>query len=154
MSVRTIKTATAAGSRGMPRRSMATGISGATISQIAERFGVSLRTLRFYEERGLVRPIRRGSARLYTERDMARIELIMKGRTLGFTLAQIADLIGTATTRSPSAVETEPPVRGSLVDLLSKNEIQQQLQLLLRQRSDVDDALAMLTGIVADAGRD
>jgi DNA-binding transcriptional MerR regulator len=65
-----------------------------TISQMSRVFGVSLRTLRFYEDRGLIKPRREGSARYYRAADRVRMEMILKGKKLGFTLTEIQDLIG------------------------------------------------------------
>lgn len=65
-----------------------------TISQMSRLFGVSLRTLRFYEDRGLIKPRRDGNARFYRGADRVRMEMILKGKKLGFTLTEIQDLIG------------------------------------------------------------
>jgi DNA-binding transcriptional MerR regulator len=65
-----------------------------TISQMSRLFGVSLRTLRFYEDRGLIKPRREGNARFYRGADRVRMEMILKGKKLGFTLTEIQDLIG------------------------------------------------------------
>ena len=65
-----------------------------TISQMSRVFGVSLRTLRFYEDRGLIKPRREGNARYYRASDRIRMEMILKGKKLGFTLTEIQDLIG------------------------------------------------------------
>src|ERR1700735_3147899 len=65
-----------------------------TISQMSRVFGVSLRTLRFYEDRGLIKPRREGNARYYRGGDRIRMEMILKGKKLGFTLTEIQDLIG------------------------------------------------------------
>jgi DNA-binding transcriptional MerR regulator len=65
-----------------------------TISQMSRLFGVTLRTLRFYEDRGLIRPRREGNARFYRGADRVRMEMILKGKKLGFTLTEIQDLIG------------------------------------------------------------
>src|SRR6204780_5069757 len=65
-----------------------------TISQMSRVFGVSLRTLRFYEDRGLLKPRREGNARFYRSTDRIRMEMILKGKKLGFTLTEIQDLIG------------------------------------------------------------
>ena len=65
-----------------------------TISQMSRLFGVSLRTLRFYEDRGLIKPRREGNARYYRATDRIRMEMILKGKKLGFTLTEIQDLIG------------------------------------------------------------
>ena len=57
-----------------------------SISQMSRVFGVSLRTLRFYEDRGLIRPRREGNARYYRSTDRIRMEMILEGKKLGFTL--------------------------------------------------------------------
>jgi len=66
----------------------------ASIGEVARRFGVTLRTLRFYESKGLIHPLRDGYARYYDPRDLVRIELILKGKQLGFTLAEIISMLG------------------------------------------------------------
>src|SRR5258708_646869 len=65
-----------------------------SISQMSRVFGVSLRTLRFYEDRGLIKPRREGNARYYRGSDRIRMEMILKGKKLGFTLTEISELIG------------------------------------------------------------
>jgi DNA-binding transcriptional MerR regulator len=65
------------------------------IGQVAERTGLSLRTIRFYEENGLVRPTSRtgGGFRLYSEDDVARLEVIKRMKPLGFTLDEMSELL-------------------------------------------------------------
>jgi MerR family transcriptional regulator, copper efflux regulator len=65
------------------------------IGQVAERTGLSLRTIRFYEENGLVRPTSRtgGGFRLYSEDDLARLEMIKRMKPLGFTLGEMQELL-------------------------------------------------------------
>src|SRR5271166_517032 len=65
-----------------------------TISQTSRLHNVTFRTLRFYEERGLITPRREGKARLYRAADRVRLVMIQRGKALGFTLAEIIDLIG------------------------------------------------------------
>lgn len=65
-----------------------------TISQMSRLFNVSLRTLRFYEGRGLIQPRREGNTRFYRAADRVRMEMILKGKKLGFTLTEIVDLTG------------------------------------------------------------
>ena len=69
------------------------GLAHLTISQMALLYDVSLRILRFYEDRGLIKPIRDGNARLYRAADRKRLEMILRGKKLGFTLSEISDLI-------------------------------------------------------------
>ena len=63
------------------------------IGDLAKEFGVTLRTLRFYEDRGLLSPERRGTTRLYSRRDRKRLRLILLAKTLGFSLTEAKQLI-------------------------------------------------------------
>lgn len=56
-------------------------------------FQVTARTLRFYEDKELIRPIREGQKRLYTKREQARVKLILRGKRFGFSLEQIRELL-------------------------------------------------------------
>ena len=64
-----------------------------TIGRMCETFGVSARTLRFYETKKLLFPIRKGQKRLFTKRDRARLKLILKGKRFGFSLEEIRQLL-------------------------------------------------------------
>ncbi len=64
-----------------------------TISDLASEFGVTLRALRFYEAKNLLEPIRQGTARVYSARDRIRLQLIIAGKQLGFTLSEISSMI-------------------------------------------------------------
>lgn len=63
------------------------------IRRMCEAFGVTARTLRFYEARGLIAPQRRGQTRLYTRRDRARLTLVLRGKRFGFSLDQLAQML-------------------------------------------------------------
>ena len=63
------------------------------IGDLAREFGVTLRTLRFYEDRGLLSPQRRGTTRLYSRQDRARLRLVLLAKTLGFSLTEARQLI-------------------------------------------------------------
>jgi DNA-binding transcriptional MerR regulator len=65
-----------------------------TIREVSREFGVTLRALRFYEAKRLIAPERRGATRLYRTSDCQRLTLILAGQRLGFTLAEIRDLLG------------------------------------------------------------
>ncbi len=105
-----------------------------TISQMSRLFGVSLRTLRFYEDRGLIKPRREGNARFYRGADRVRMEMILKGKKLGFTLTEIQDLIG-----GKGATETP-----NLEDQLNPQQIVTQIGHLERQRGEIDGAIERL----------
>lgn len=63
------------------------------IRQMCELFQVTARTLRFYEDKELIKPIREGQKRLYTKREQARVKLILRGKRFGFSLEQIRELL-------------------------------------------------------------
>ncbi|MCB9480797.1 MAG: MerR family transcriptional regulator [Desulfobacteraceae bacterium] len=68
-----------------------------SISNLAEEFEISTRTIRFYEEKGLICPGRtEGNQRIYTRKDRARLILILKGRKFGYSIDEIAEIIGLA----------------------------------------------------------
>jgi DNA-binding transcriptional MerR regulator len=104
-----------------------------TIGDLAREFGVSLRALRFYEDRGLLSPLRSGSARIYDARQRARLELILKGKQLGFTLTEIRVLL-----------EREDRGEGSPKLRLSVKQIDGQIAHLERQKGDIESAIAEL----------
>ncbi len=64
-----------------------------TVTQLAENLGVTARTIRFYEDKGLIAPQRAGTTRVYTHRDRARMALILRGKRLGFSLRDIRDYL-------------------------------------------------------------
>ena len=93
-----------------------------SIRHLAKEFDVTTRTLRFYEEKGLLRPTRQGTNRLYDGADRARLKLILRGKKLGLTLDESSDII--------SMYQPEGNNRKQLEALLSKiHEKQQQLQV-------------------------
>ncbi len=105
-----------------------------TISQMSRLYGVSLRTLRFYEDRGLIKPRREGNARYYRNSDRTRMDMIVKGKKLGFTLTEISDLIG-----GKGASETP-----DLEERLQPQQIVNQISHLERQREEIDSAITRL----------
>jgi len=63
-----------------------------TISELATEFGVTTRTMRHYEDEGLLNPRREGTSRLFSNRDRVRLKLALRGKRLGFSLAEIREL--------------------------------------------------------------
>src|ERR687893_3281281 len=63
------------------------------IGELCEAFGVTARALRFYEDEQLIAPERRGTSRFYSDRDRARLSWILRGKRVGFSLAEIRELI-------------------------------------------------------------
>jgi len=64
-----------------------------SITQLAEEFGLTTRAIRFYEDKGLLSPERRGQARVYRPRDRARLTLIVRGKNVGLALAEIKEIL-------------------------------------------------------------
>jgi DNA-binding transcriptional MerR regulator len=102
------------------------------ISEVAARYDVTPRTLRFYEKRGLLTPERVGMQRLFGPAVLKRLEFILKVRVLGFTLTEIGDMLGD---------EAEGP---SETSALPSDMVATQITYLMRQRSRLDDAIAIL----------
>jgi DNA-binding transcriptional MerR regulator len=107
-----------------------------TISDLAREFGVTPRTIRFYEDEKLLSPQRDGQNRIYDARDRARLAWILRGRRVGFSLAEITEML-------------------NLYDLGDGRETQRQVTLercrqrlaaLERQRADLDATIDELTG--------
>ena len=65
-----------------------------TISDLTKEFGVSTRTIRFYEDEGLIKPMRRGRTRLFRPSDRMLLKQILRGKRLGFSIAEIREIIG------------------------------------------------------------
>lgn len=63
-----------------------------TISELAKEFNVTTRTIRFYEDQGLLSPAREGTSRIFSSRDRVRLKLALRGKRLGFSLAEIREL--------------------------------------------------------------
>ena len=111
-----------------------TGQPELTIRQMARLYGVSLRTLRFYEARGLLAPRREGNVRFYGAADRTRMEMILQGKRLGFTLAEINDLIGGKGANDNAGLE----------ERLQPQQIVNQIGHLERQRDQIESAIEQL----------
>ena len=98
-----------------------------TIRDLAKDFAVTTRALRFYEERGLLRPQRKGQSRVYSAADRVRLTLVLRGKRLGFTLDESAELIAMY---DPSGTN-----EGQLQALI--NKIQEKHQRIVAQKSEI-----------------
>ena len=107
-----------------------------SIGDMARAFNVSQRTLRFYEDRGLLNPRRDGSSRLYGAQERRKLELILRGKRLGFTLTEI---IGFVAENGSTAALT-----------LDGEQISLQISHLERQREALDLAIAELKATQAN----
>lgn len=109
-----------------------------TIRDLAAEFDVTARTLRFYEQKGLLNPGRKGASRVYSIADRARLVLILRGKRVGFSLDEIREML------DMEAITTQDP--SALTDMLER--FHDRIDALNSQREDIDAAIAEL-----EAGR-
>jgi DNA-binding transcriptional MerR regulator len=105
-----------------------------TITELAAEFDVTLRTIRHYEDIGLLSPERRGTARVFHQRDRVRLALILRGRRLGFSLDEIATIV--------NMYDAEPGEEGQLRYLIEQIDVRR--ADLEQRRRDHDQTLADL----------
>ena len=102
-----------------------------SITDLTREFGVSTRTIRFYEDEGLIRPVRRGRTRLFRPSDRMLLRQILRGKRLGFSIAEIRDII--ALYKAPTGE------RAQLETLLDK--IAEKREVLEQKRRDLEETL-------------
>ncbi|MET9314900.1 MerR family DNA-binding transcriptional regulator [Kribbella sp. NPDC003505] len=110
-----------------------------SIAELAAEYDVTLRTIRFYEDRGLLTPERRGTTRVYHPRDRVRLALILRGKRLGFSLDEIAKIV--------DMYDAEPGEEGQLVYLL--DQITHRRTELEQRRRDIEETLQDLAEVEA-----
>lgn len=110
-----------------------------TISDLATEFGITPRTIRFYESRGLIAPERTGTQRRYSKRDRARLILILRGRNLGFTVEDVGEYL---------ALYDADPGQIAQTRLLF-DKVSAAIADLKKKRVDIDAALSDLHDIAA-----
>lgn len=105
-----------------------------TITELTREFGLSTRTLRFYEDEGLIAPVRRGRTRLFRPSDRVLIKQIMRGKRLGFSIAEIREII--------AMYKAPPGESGQLRTIMDKVEARR--AELRQKRKDIEDTLGEL----------
>ncbi len=108
-----------------------------TITELTREFGVSTRTLRFYEDEGLIHPERRGRTRLFRPADRRLIQEILRGRRIGFTIAEIRDII---------RVYKDPPGEVGQLELLM-GKVSEKREELRQKRRDIEETLTELDNV-------
>ena len=109
------------------------------IAELAREFDVTTRTIRFYEDKGLLVPLREGQRRVYAPRDRVRLRLIMRGKRLGFSLDEIRQLINLYDVDSSEVMQ--------LRHFLDK--IHEHKEILVGQQKDIAETLAEMERIEA-----
>jgi DNA-binding transcriptional MerR regulator len=108
------------------------------IGDLADEFGVTLRTLRFYEDRGLISPQRSGSTRLYSQRDRMRFKIILLAKRIGFSLVEIREYL--------DIYDSNMPVDEQLSKILPM--LNAQTGVLKVQRVEIDNSLRELEKVI------
>ena len=106
-----------------------------TIRDLTKEFGVSARTLRFYEEKGLVDPGRRGEQRLYSRRDRARLAYVLAGKAVGFSLEEVREMLDLYDVGDGQVTQLKVALR----------KFGERIARLERQKAEIDHVIAELT---------
>ena len=105
-----------------------------SIGDLAREFGVTLRALRFYEDKGLLTPRRIGQTRLYSRRDRARLKLVLMGKKVGFSLLEIRQMLDLYDLRNGKTMQLQ----------VALAKFDRQIGVLEAQRREIDEAVAEL----------
>lgn len=108
-----------------------------TITELTREFGISTRTLRFYEDEGLLQPERKGRTRLFRAIDRHWLRQILRGKRLGFSIAEIRDIM---------RMYSEPPSDIEQLKLLVK-QLNEKREGLMQKRRDIEETLSELERI-------
>ena len=103
-----------------------------TITELAQEFDVTTRTIRFYEDKGLIAPERLKQRRIYHPRDRVRLQLVMRGKRLGFSLDEIQEMI--------DLYDADPTESTQLKMFIVK--LRERRRLLQRQRNDINKVIS------------
>ena len=108
-----------------------------TVTELAEELGITPRTIRFYETKGLLKPRRAGTTRVYTHRERARMLLILRGKRLGFSLADVREYLD---------LYDADPSQVKQLQLLTQ-KVDRRIAELEQQREELETALQELQEI-------
>ena len=106
-----------------------------SIGDLAKEFGVTLRTLRFYEDKDLIHPRREGLNRIYSRRDRARLKLVLLGKKVGFSLDEIKEMLALYELREGDTAQLQTVLR----------RFSEQVEVLEDQKQAVEQAIEELT---------
>ncbi|MEM6616769.1 MAG: MerR family DNA-binding transcriptional regulator [Pseudomonadota bacterium] len=111
-----------------------------SIGELSREFGVTLRTLRFYEDKGIVSPQRAGTTRIYDRRDRARLRLALQGKRVGFSLVEIKEMIDLYDLRDGQITQYR----------VAQERFSAQIEKLEKQKADIEEALSDLRAASAE----
>lgn len=115
-------------------RTQTTQVQEYSIGELAKEFGITARALRFYEDKGLLKPARLSQTRVYSEADRARLRLILRGKRVGFTLDEIREMMDLQTLGVSGPARLGPTLR----------RFQERIEALKQQQADIEDSIAYL----------
>jgi len=113
----------------------AAGRKSFTIRELTKEFGISARTLRFYEEKGLIVPRRNGQERLYSRRDRARLKYVLMGKAVGFSLEEVRQMLDLYDLGDGQVTQLR----------VALGKFKQQIGRLRRQKSEIERAIVELS---------
>jgi len=108
-----------------------------TVTELARELGITPRAIRFYETKGLLNPRRAGTTRIYTHRERGRLQLILRGKRLGFSLTDIGDYL--------DLYDADPTQHDQIMMLLDK--VNTRIAALEVQKTDLDATLEELASV-------
>ena len=108
-----------------------------TVTELARETGVTARAIRFYESKGLLHPQRAGTTRIYTHRERGRLQLILRGKRLGFSLSDIGDYL--------NLYDADPTQQDQIMLLLAK--VDTRVKELELQKIDLEASLTELSAV-------
>ena len=111
------------------------------IQEVARELGITHRTLRFYEDQGLISPRRIGTTRVYSKREMGRMRLILRGKRLGFSIREIKEFL--------DLYEVDPRQRVQMEQLVRR--VREKREDLEHQRKALDETIGELAAIEREA---
>ncbi|MBK1623022.1 MerR family transcriptional regulator [Afifella marina] len=106
-----------------------------SIGELSREFGVTLRTLRFYEDKGLLNPRREGLNRIYSRRDRARLKLVLMGKKVGFSLVEIKEILDLYDMKDGEVLQMQ----------VALDKFEGQVAVLKRQREEIEHAIDELS---------
>ncbi len=109
-----------------------------SISELSEEFEITPRTLRYYEDQKLISPERRGQTRIYSKKDRTRLAWILRGKRVGFSIADMGKLLDLYYLEGGKVKQREIGLQGC----------RERIEILERQRKDIDDTICELNDII------
>lgn len=137
-------------SQDTPKRQPSPLLSGLlSITELSEELGVTPRAIRFYEAKGLLEPQRAGSTRVYTHRDRARLQIILRGKRLGFSLALVQEYLDLYDADPTHQLQLEQLLLGARQRMAELEAQRQDLELTIEELREIEQLTLEALGALA-----